>query len=71
MKRPSRQLLYVENHRAHEVMLGCQQIVQGTSGIIIGASIWLATTLENGWPFGKYARKTANGQQLFLALPAT
>ena len=58
--------VYVESHRAHEVMLGCQQSIQGNSGIIIGASIWLAmwpTTLGNGWPFGKYARKTANGQQ--------
>ena len=28
----------------------------------------LATTLGNGWPFGKYARKTGNGQHLLLAL---
>ena len=34
MKPPSRQL-YVENHRAHEVMLGSQQSVQGNSGIIM------------------------------------
>ena len=38
VKPPSRQL-YVENHRAHEVMLGCQQSIQGNSSIIIGASI--------------------------------
>ena len=58
VKPPSRQL-YVENHRAHEVMLGCQ----GNSGIIIGASIWLAIAADH---FGKwYARKMANGQQLF------
>ena len=38
MKPPSGQL-YVENHRAHEVMLGCQQSVRGNSDIIIGASI--------------------------------
>ena len=30
--------LYVKKHRAHEVMLGYQQSVQGNSGIIIGAS---------------------------------
>ena len=53
VKPPSRQL-YVENHRAHEVMLGC---IQGNSGIIITASIWLAIAAD---PFGKCARKTAN-----------
>ena len=50
-------------------MLGCQQSVQGNSGIIIGGSIlWLAIAADYFGPFGKYARKTANGQQLFLAL---
>ena len=37
---PSRQL-YVENHRAHEVML------HGNSGTIIGASIWLAIAADH------------------------
>ena len=43
----SETMLYVENHRAHEVMLGCQQSVQGNSGIIIGASIWLAIAADH------------------------
>ena len=47
MKPPSRQL-YVENHRAHEVMLGCQQSVQGNSGIITCASIMVG---HSGRPF--------------------
>ena len=61
MKPPSRQL-YVENHRAHEVMLGCQQSVQGNSGIIIGAlaiaadhfvkwlAIWQICMENSQWP---------------------
>ena len=57
MKPPSRQL-YVENHRAHEVMLGCQQSIQGNSGII-GASIWLAIAANN---FGKWSAIWQNDQ---------
>ena len=41
-------------------MLGCQQSAQGNSGIIIGASIWLAIAADHFGPFGKYA--TENGQ---------
>ena len=32
-------------------MLGCQQSLQGNSGIIIGASIWLAIVADH---FGKW-----------------
>ena len=50
------------NHRAHEVMLGCQLSVQGNSGII-GASIWLAIAANH---FGKWLAVwqicTENGQ---------
>ena len=53
----------MENHRSHEVMLGCQQSVQGNSGIIIGASIWLAIAADH---FGKWLAIwqicTENGQ---------
>ena len=48
MKPPSRQL-YVENHRAHQGMLGCQQNVQGNSGIIIGASIMVGHSSRPLW----------------------
>ena len=62
VKPPSKQL-YVENRRAHEVILGCQQSVQGNSGIIIGASIWLAIAADH---FGKWLAIwqvcTENGQ---------
>ena len=69
VKPPSRQLWYVENHRAHEVMLGCQQSVQGNSGIIIGANIMVGHSDRPLWEMvDHYAQKTPNAQQLFLAL---
>ena len=43
LKTPSRQLC-VDNHRAR---VGCQQSVQGNSGVIIGASIWLAIAADH------------------------
>ena len=67
VKPPSRQL-YVENHRAHEGMSAKRQ---GSSGIIIGASIWLAIATNHFWKWlaiWQICTETANGQQLFLAL---
>ena len=66
VKPPSRQL-YVENHRAYEVMLGCQQSVQGNSGIIIGASIWLAIAADH---FEKLLAIAADHFEKWLAIAA-